>query len=159
MLTSSHSLIIFIPRRYKKQDPTTKQSRDCTEQGLVVNNRAWHMSSAIFKRTFPHLSTIKYRLPISQHRNQLLHSYIRMASTTQDAGKPPFPPFALETAQIKVKAAQDLWNTRWVSSLFEWWMKWKMLIAAGILIRWRTATLRILSGGIGIRSWKAQMRS
>lgn len=35
-----------------------------------------------------------------------------MASTQTDAGKPPFPPFTLETAKIKVKAAQDLWNTR-----------------------------------------------
>ncbi|KAK3336671.1 hypothetical protein B0T19DRAFT_46445 [Cercophora scortea] len=26
--------------------------------------------------------------------------------------KPPFPPFTLETAQKKVKAAQDAWNTR-----------------------------------------------
>ncbi|KAK0633119.1 DUF1348 domain protein [Immersiella caudata] len=26
--------------------------------------------------------------------------------------KPPFPPFTLETAQIKVKAAQDAWNTK-----------------------------------------------
>jgi nuclear transport factor 2 (NTF2) superfamily protein len=35
-----------------------------------------------------------------------------MASATKDAGKPPFPPFTLETAKIKVKAAQDLWNTK-----------------------------------------------
>lgn len=35
-----------------------------------------------------------------------------MASTQTDAGKPPLPPFTRETAQIKVKAAQDLWNTR-----------------------------------------------
>jgi hypothetical protein len=28
------------------------------------------------------------------------------------AGRPPFPPFTLETAQIKVKAAEDAWNTR-----------------------------------------------
>ena len=27
-------------------------------------------------------------------------------------GKPPYPPFTAETAQIKVKAAQDAWNTR-----------------------------------------------
>ncbi|KAK0655807.1 hypothetical protein B0T16DRAFT_451442 [Cercophora newfieldiana] len=26
--------------------------------------------------------------------------------------KPPFPPFSLETAQKKVKAAQDAWNTK-----------------------------------------------
>ncbi|KAK4219076.1 hypothetical protein QBC37DRAFT_411199 [Rhypophila decipiens] len=26
--------------------------------------------------------------------------------------KPPFPPFTRETAQIKVKAAQDAWNTK-----------------------------------------------
>jgi nuclear transport factor 2 (NTF2) superfamily protein len=29
--------------------------------------------------------------------------------------KPPLPPFTLETAQIKVKAAQDAWNTKSVS--------------------------------------------
>ena len=33
-----------------------------------------------------------------------------MASQTPES-KPPFPPFTLETAQIKVKAAQDAWNT------------------------------------------------
>lgn len=27
--------------------------------------------------------------------------------------KPPFPPFTLETAQKKVKAAQDAWNTKY----------------------------------------------
>ncbi|KAL3426566.1 hypothetical protein PVAG01_00075 [Phlyctema vagabunda] len=27
-------------------------------------------------------------------------------------GKPPYPPFTRETAQVKVKAAQDLWNTK-----------------------------------------------
>ncbi|PPQ80473.1 hypothetical protein CVT25_001786 [Psilocybe cyanescens] len=28
------------------------------------------------------------------------------------AGRPPYPPFTYETATVKVKAAQDLWNTR-----------------------------------------------
>lgn len=27
-------------------------------------------------------------------------------------GRPPYPPFTAETAQIKVKAAEDAWNTR-----------------------------------------------
>ncbi|KID79633.1 uncharacterized protein G6M90_00g017590 [Metarhizium brunneum] len=27
-------------------------------------------------------------------------------------GKPPYPPFTAETARIKVKAAQDAWNTK-----------------------------------------------
>ena len=27
-------------------------------------------------------------------------------------GRPPFPPFTAETAQMKVKAAEDAWNTR-----------------------------------------------
>lgn len=31
--------------------------------------------------------------------------------------KPPFPPFSAETAQKKVKAAQDLWNTRYRPTL------------------------------------------
>jgi len=35
-----------------------------------------------------------------------------MSSTTTPDTKPPLPPFTFETAQIKVKAAQDLWNTR-----------------------------------------------
>ncbi len=26
--------------------------------------------------------------------------------------KPPLPPFTLETAKIKVQAAEDAWNTR-----------------------------------------------
>ncbi|KAH7148988.1 hypothetical protein B0J13DRAFT_295147 [Dactylonectria estremocensis] len=29
-----------------------------------------------------------------------------------EQGKPPFPPFTAETAKVKVKAAQDAWNTR-----------------------------------------------
>ncbi|KAI5867426.1 DUF1348-domain-containing protein [Durotheca rogersii] len=33
-----------------------------------------------------------------------------MATRTQ--GKPPYPPFTEETAKVKVKAAQDAWNTR-----------------------------------------------
>lgn len=35
-----------------------------------------------------------------------------MATTSTADTKPPLPPFTLETAKIKVKAAQDLWNTR-----------------------------------------------
>ncbi|KAL1896349.1 hypothetical protein Sste5346_004734 [Sporothrix stenoceras] len=35
-----------------------------------------------------------------------------MASTTPTAGRPPFPPFTRETAEKKVKAAQDAWNTK-----------------------------------------------
>ncbi|KAI0393032.1 DUF1348-domain-containing protein [Xylariaceae sp. FL0594] len=30
----------------------------------------------------------------------------------QNEGRPPYPPFTAETAQIKVKAAQDAWNTK-----------------------------------------------
>jgi nuclear transport factor 2 (NTF2) superfamily protein len=33
--------------------------------------------------------------------------------------KPPLPPFTLETAKIKVKAAQDAWNTKSVSLVSE----------------------------------------
>ncbi|KAI0162038.1 hypothetical protein GGR57DRAFT_309834 [Xylariaceae sp. FL1272] len=33
-----------------------------------------------------------------------------MATGTE--GRPPYPPFTAETAQIKVKAAQDAWNTK-----------------------------------------------
>ncbi|KAK6820671.1 hypothetical protein PG990_012655 [Apiospora arundinis] len=35
-----------------------------------------------------------------------------MSAGTQVGGRPPYPPFTAETAQIKVKAAQDAWNTR-----------------------------------------------
>ncbi|KAI0445812.1 hypothetical protein F4803DRAFT_547853 [Xylaria telfairii] len=35
-----------------------------------------------------------------------------MATTTANEGRPPYPPFTAETAQIKVKAAQDAWNTK-----------------------------------------------
>jgi nuclear transport factor 2 (NTF2) superfamily protein len=38
--------------------------------------------------------------------------FIRMMASSQADTKPPLPPFTRETAQIKVKAAQDLWNTR-----------------------------------------------
>ncbi|KAK7420964.1 hypothetical protein QQZ08_009106 [Neonectria magnoliae] len=31
---------------------------------------------------------------------------------TSQEGKPPYPPFNLETARLKVKAAQDAWNTK-----------------------------------------------
>ena len=36
------------------------------------------------------------------------------SSTATATTKPPLPPFTAETAQIKVKGAQDLWNTRCV---------------------------------------------
>ena len=32
---------------------------------------------------------------------------------TNTSPKPPLPPFTLETARIKVKAAQDAWNTKY----------------------------------------------
>jgi hypothetical protein len=72
------------------------------------------MSALVFKRTIPStFSTIsKITTPIARYTTLYSHNYIRMASTQTDAGKPPFPPFTLETAQIKVKAAQDLWNTK-----------------------------------------------
>ncbi|GAW21333.1 hypothetical protein ANO14919_108520 [Xylariales sp. No.14919] len=35
-----------------------------------------------------------------------------MAAVTANEGRPPYPPFTAETAQIKVKAAQDAWNTK-----------------------------------------------
>lgn len=34
--------------------------------------------------------------------------------------KPPFPPFTQETAQIKVKAAQDVWNTKYAYLSNQW---------------------------------------
>ncbi len=34
-----------------------------------------------------------------------------------EESKPPFPPFTLETAKIKVKAAQDAWNTKYVRQM------------------------------------------
>ncbi|KAH8661911.1 hypothetical protein BX600DRAFT_512802 [Xylariales sp. PMI_506] len=33
-------------------------------------------------------------------------------SSSSEVPKPPFPPFTAETAQVKVKAAQDAWNTK-----------------------------------------------
>ena len=36
-----------------------------------------------------------------------------MSTQSQQEGRPPFPPFTAETAQKKVKAAQDAWNTKW----------------------------------------------
>ncbi|KAI0475797.1 DUF1348-domain-containing protein [Xylariaceae sp. FL0804] len=33
-------------------------------------------------------------------------------TATNGQGRPPYPPFTAETAHIKVKAAQDAWNTR-----------------------------------------------
>lgn len=38
-----------------------------------------------------------------------------MATSAGNDGKPPYPPFTAETAQIKVKAAQDAWNTKYAS--------------------------------------------
>ncbi|KAI0913028.1 hypothetical protein F4824DRAFT_493169 [Ustulina deusta] len=35
-----------------------------------------------------------------------------MATETGNEGRPPYPPFTAETARIKVKAAQDAWNTK-----------------------------------------------
>jgi nuclear transport factor 2 (NTF2) superfamily protein len=51
-------------------------------------------------------------------RRQLVHQLQtqiekkRQAVTMATESKPPFPPFTLETAQKKVKAAQDAWNTK-----------------------------------------------
>lgn len=39
----------------------------------------------------------------------ILSSQLTMATTA----KPPVPPFTEETARIKVKAAQDVWNTKY----------------------------------------------
>lgn len=38
-------------------------------------------------------------------------------ATTENKGKPPYPPFTAETAQVKVKAAQDAWNTKYEAPL------------------------------------------
>jgi len=35
-----------------------------------------------------------------------------MATTTSTTAKPPFPPFTEQSARQKVKAAQDVWNTK-----------------------------------------------
>ncbi|GAP90199.1 putative duf1348-domain-containing protein [Rosellinia necatrix] len=35
-----------------------------------------------------------------------------MATETANEGRPPYPPFTAETARMKVKAAQDAWNTK-----------------------------------------------
>lgn len=32
--------------------------------------------------------------------------------------RPPFPPFTEETARVKVKAAQDAWNTKYIPAFF-----------------------------------------
>jgi nuclear transport factor 2 (NTF2) superfamily protein len=37
-----------------------------------------------------------------------------MTTPIKDNGRPPFPPFTAETARVKVKAAQDAWNTKFV---------------------------------------------
>ncbi|GJC85599.1 hypothetical protein ColLi_08437 [Colletotrichum liriopes] len=37
--------------------------------------------------------------------------------SNQEEPRPPFPPFTKETAQAKVKAAQDAWNTKSVAPL------------------------------------------
>jgi hypothetical protein len=37
-----------------------------------------------------------------------------MSAEQQQQGRPPYPPFTAETAQVKVKAAQDAWNTKQV---------------------------------------------
>jgi nuclear transport factor 2 (NTF2) superfamily protein len=36
----------------------------------------------------------------------------RIVTTPGDTGRPPFPPFTLETALAKVQAAEDAWNSR-----------------------------------------------
>jgi nuclear transport factor 2 (NTF2) superfamily protein len=64
----------------------------------------------------------RYLIPLhfvfcTTHRN--------MSSPSRDPGRPPFPPFTLETAQIKVKAAQDAWNTKYKTLKF--WFKVSLL--------------------------------
>ena len=64
-----------------------------------------------YKKAFP--------LALRAPPTQALSYYAKrnMASSTATT-KPPLPPFTKETAQIKVKAAQDLWNTRFVFDVF-----------------------------------------
>ncbi|KAL8350973.1 hypothetical protein RB601_000866 [Gaeumannomyces tritici] len=38
--------------------------------------------------------------------------FLPILSTMADESRPPVPPFTIETAKVKVKAAQDAWNTR-----------------------------------------------
>jgi hypothetical protein len=63
----------------------------------------------LYKRALSNPSILKIRVPVVQVQQPWIRN---MASAPKDAGKPPFPPFTAETARVKVKAAQDLWNTR-----------------------------------------------
>lgn len=62
-------------------------------------------------------------------------------------GRAPYPPFTAETAQIKVKAAQDGWNTRFVYPVLFFSSSWLYLlrvIETQTALKWRT--LQIPSG-------------
>jgi len=65
-----------------------------------------------FKRTSVFASASKIRRPVVPQNQPLCNQFRTMASAPKDAGKPPFPPFTRETALIKVRAGQDLWNTK-----------------------------------------------
>jgi hypothetical protein len=65
----------------------------------------------LYKRALSNPSILKIRVPVVQVQQTCIRN---MASAPKDAGKPPFPPFTAESARVKVKAAQDVWNTRWV---------------------------------------------
>lgn len=102
-----------------------------------------------------------------------------MASTTAPAtpseGKPPFPPFTAESARVKVKAAQDVWNTKSVSHLLSPRPtsslpfftsshltanpQWTPLTSTGIPPWWKTLTRKTLSGAIETRFLRVEMRS
>lgn len=65
-------------------------------------------------KTFPLQSLAPLRNSLKQPPPKTSLRIIRTMATAESQGKPPYPPFTIETAQIKVKAAQDAWNTKYV---------------------------------------------
>jgi hypothetical protein len=72
--------------------------------------------------------------------------------------RPPLPPFTLETARVKVKAAQDAWNTKSVPRLIVCYDP-RIERFLGIRNSSRAHTPPTRFGGTGTSSLEARMRS
>lgn len=67
-----------------------------------------------FPLSVPRLLCCLESKPAQLADSPAIQSHLHLQVTMSQEQKPPFPPFTQETAQIKVKAAQDVWNTKYV---------------------------------------------
>lgn len=64
-------------------------------------------------KNFSKLPLIGYLYTCQLPTTKTISKYLISTTTMASTNKPPVPPFTEETARIKVKAAQDVWNTKY----------------------------------------------